>query len=150
MLSDGPPGAPVGSVRVAPPQAKLAEGTFGVLGGVPDEVPPPEEVPPPPDEVVPPDEVPPPDEGVPVDVLAVDGVPEAAVAVDEVAASGEVAPEEPPPPHPITITEAAAAAAAAVKVERIVKAVAASFKSRRIPGWGSLKFQLREAQFGLE
>jgi hypothetical protein len=80
----------------------------------------------------------------------VDGVPEAAVAVDEVAALGEVAPEDPPPPHPKTITEEAAAAAAAVKAERIVMAVAASLKSLRIPGWGLLKFQLREAQFGLE
>ena len=65
--------------------------------------------------------------------------------MDEVAALGEGAPEDPPPPHPITITEAVAAAAA-VKVERIVMAVAASFKPWRIPGWGLLEFQLREEQ----
>jgi hypothetical protein len=135
IRSDGPLGEPVAAVRVTPPQPKLADGTLVVLDDVPDEVvvppddvvPPDEVVVPPDDVVVPPDDVVvPPDVVVPVDVLAVDVVPEDGVAVDAVAPSGEEAAEDPPPPHPAMITDAAAAA---VKVERIVMAIAASCRS---------------------
>lgn len=139
IRSDGPLGEPVEAVRVTPPQPKLSDGTLTVLDDVPDDVVvPPDEVVPdevavppvdvvvvPPDEVVvPPDTagvsvggvVVPVDEAAPVDVLPVDVVPA----------------EAPSPPHPIKIKEEAAAAAS-MRVERVVMALAAWFRSWRIP-----------------